>query len=150
MMYSDNVKYHPRMLELRLCLIYDNLYDIYGGVNSVEVIKGFCDALKIDFNCINEVLRNHSRVKRLSKSNRKEFNTQVFVLGECWDETKSYTSRVYLSGITGAYKNYNNIQVDDDFLRKLDTYVFCLDNEYKINNVKNFLENFNWLIRLFS
>ena len=149
-MHSDNVKYHPRMLELRLCLIYDNLYNVYGGVNALFIIKGFCEALKIDYSCIDDVLRNHSKVKRLSKSNRKEFNNQVFVLGECWDETKNYTSRVYLNGITGAYKNYSNIKVDDEFIRKLDKYVFCLDTEYKINNVKNFLENFNWLIRIFS
>ena len=45
-MHSDNVKYHPRMLELRLCLIYDNLYNVYGGVNALFIIKGFCEALK--------------------------------------------------------------------------------------------------------
>lgn len=148
-MYGENIKYHPRMLELRVCIIYDNLYDIFGGANAFEIIKGFCEALKIDFSCVDEVLRNHSRIKRLSKSNRKEYNTQVFVLGECWEENKNYTSRVYLKGLKGAYRNYNDITVDDTFLAKLDNYVICLDSDYKINNVKNFLINFNWLVRLF-
>lgn len=148
-MYGDNIKYHPRMLELRVCIIYDNLYDIFGGANAYELIKSFCQSLKIDFRCVDEVLRNHSRVKRLSKSNRKEYNAQIFILGEAWEENKNYTSRVYLKGLKGAYKNYNNIAVDDTFLHKLDSYTVCLDSDYKINNVKNFLINFNWLVKLF-
>lgn len=138
------------MLELRLTLIYDNLYNAYGSANSVSIIKAFCEALKIDYECIDMVLRNHSRVKRLSKLNRKEYNKQVFVLGECWEESKRYTSRVYLNGITGIYNNYGDIEINDTFLGRLDHYVVYLDDDYKINNVKNFLENFNSLINLFS
>lgn len=149
-MYNENIKYHPRMLELRLALVYDSLYHAFGNKNSIEIIKGFCESLKIDYACIDLVLRNYSKVMKLSKFNRAEHNRQVIVMGESWGETKSYVGRVYLNGIKGIYSNYSDIGVDDNFLSSLDKYTAVLAEEYDINNVKNFLENFNSLINLFS
>lgn len=146
-------KFHPRIMELRYTLIYDNIRRLLGDAVANNLMESVCKSLGADWGALKPLHTNYTQIMRLKRLDLHEFRTQVYIMGKAWDESQIYICRTYIP-------NVGQIQYDDrknakriytaEYYDKLMKQVKVTHSDYQINNLKNLLTDLKFLQLAFS
>ncbi len=151
----QDYKYHPRLLELRVSGIYNNLIKEFGRQEADDYIKAMCTLFNLPYSLLVNVLRQHHKIQHdqfISAERKKQ--EQIF-MGALWGESR-YTIATKYMGL----KSHNSIYQDPKkhnfkhyatpaWLAKLDDEVMVAGAENLKLVIINFLKAFETFVDLF-
>lgn len=138
-------KTHPRILEIRLILLFDIFEKELGYSGARSLFSGICYGFKRNMDIINMVISRRYDIKRSSKTKKIAWRQEVMFMGLCYGESPYKIARNYLhmSPVNmyreNAYCNPDDY-VTDEWLRNLDDEVFIVGGEMYRNEVSSFLD----------
>lgn len=125
-------KRHPRVLELRIILVFNNLVRNYTYNRAIEILESLCDITKTNFKNIITIVNNDYNIRRLSKTNKERWFQELIFMGALYNESRYFVAEKWLSRHkTYLYtmKHYNLILedfLDEEWLKGLtDSVVIC-------------------------
>lgn len=145
-------KVHPRILELRVILIFRNLINEYGLNKATELFKMLCTLMTVDWQKMNGLVNNVFKIRRLEKTNKERFRQEVVFMGNLYGESKYFIAENYLNvNVDTLYRKSNNLKLedflDDDWLNELDSNVtICGIPQYALE-AQRFIEAFTIFAR---
>lgn len=147
----EKYKTHPRVLEIRLILLYD-LFEREFGLNKAEnIFENFIKMFKCQEAPIKAVLNKRFDIKRGSMNSRKRtWRQEVIFMGMCYGESTYKMCKDFL-GITPS-NLYNQSELYDpksfitqDWLAKLDKQTNSSFENFTRVEINRFLEGINGL-----
>lgn len=146
----DRYKNHPRILEVRLVLLFD-LFEREFGYNGVtDIFNGLCIGFKRNKELLDTVLNRRFDIKRKSKTSKIKWRQEVMFMGICYGETPYKVAKNYL--LIAPQNLYMNKEMNDPRYFLTDEWLRDLDDECKVagnliyrNEIKGFLEIINSL-----
>ena len=138
---------HPRILEVRLILLFD-LFEREFGYNGVmDIFNGLCVGFKRSKELIDIVLARRFDIKRKSKTAKVKWRQEVMFMSLCYGETPYKISKDYLLlSPSNFYRKSKDdtydpkVFVTDEWLRDLDDEVKFAGNATYRSEIKGFLE----------
>ena len=127
-MINSSYKTHPRILEIRLMLIFNNLVRNYQYAKAIRIVEVFCDLFAVNFKNILTIVNNDYKIRRMRKTNKERWLQEVVFMGELYDESRYFIAENYLARHgTYLYSGQYNLKienfVDHEWLRGLDSSV---------------------------
>lgn len=121
-------KDHPRILELRIIMIYRNIANEYGVNKATELFQALSKIMNVDWQKINGIINNVYKIRRLEKLDRKRFRQEVVFMGHIYGESKYFIAQNYLNiHIDTLYRKTQQLKLSDfvttDWLGELDNNV---------------------------
>ena len=143
---------HPRILEVRLILLFD-LFEREFGYNGVmDIFYGLCQGFKRNKDLLDTVLNRRFDIKRKSKTSVVKWRQEVMFMGLCYGETPYKIAKNYLLvDPSNFYRKSRdvtydpNVFVTDEWLRALDDEPKVAGSPIYRNEIKGFLEIINSL-----
>lgn len=141
----NQYKRHPRILEVRLILLFD-LFEREFGYNGVmNIFDGLCIGFKRSKELLDTVLARRFDIKRKSKTSKIKWRQEVIFMGMCYGETPYKVAKNYL--LIHPSNFYMNREINDPKEFVTDEWLMDLDDECKIagnklyrDEIKGFLE----------
>lgn len=138
---------HPRVLEVRLILLFD-LFEREFGYNGVmNIFDGLCIGFKRSKELLDTVLARRFDIKRKSKTSKVKWRQEVMFMGMCYGETPYKIAKNYLLiSPSNLYRKSDAIVYDprtfvtDEWLRDLDDEAKIATNKLYRDEIKGFLE----------
>lgn len=138
---------HPRVLEVRLILLFD-LFEREFGYNGVmNIFDGLCIGFKRSKELLDTVLARRFDIKRKSKTSKIKWRQEVMFMGMCYGETPYKIAKNYLMiSPSNLYRKSDAIVYDprtfvtDEWLRDLDDEAKIATNKLYRDEIKGFLE----------
>ncbi len=141
----DRYRRHPRILEVRLILLFD-LFEREFGYNGVmDIFNGLCIGFKRSKELLDTVLARRFDIKRKSKTAKIKWRQEVMFMGLCYGETPYKVAKYYLLiHPSNLYMNREindpKVFVTDEWLRDLDDEAKVAGNKLYRDEIKGFLE----------
>lgn len=148
----DAYKTHPRLLELRVMLIYQALINEYDINVASNLFRALANTLRIDWTKLNAIISNHFKIRRLEVIDKKRYRQEVILMGMLYGETRYYIAERYLNlNRTTVYRSSYQLQpeafISQEWLDELDSNVticgvpvYRFEAERFVNALSNFLE----------
>ena len=141
---------HPRILEVRIILLFD-LFEREFGYNGVmDIFNGLCVGFKRSKDLLDSVIARRFDIKRKSKTTKVKWRQEVMFMGMCYGEKPYKIAKNYLclspSNFyrTSKEDTYNpNVFITDEWLRDLDDEAKVAMNKVYRDEIKGFLEAIN-------
>ena len=138
-------KNHPRILEVRLIMLFDLLEREYGFNGVMDIFDGLCIGFKRSKEMLDVVLARRFDIKRKSKTSKIKWRQEVMFMGMCYGEKPYKIAKTYLLLTPSAlYMNRElndpNNFVTDKWLLGLDDEVIVAGSKIYRNEIKGFLE----------
>ena len=92
----DKYRRHPRVLEIRTVLVFNNLRKSYDYDTAMSFIKALCDIFKINFNFLSTIISNEYNIRRLSKTDKPLWYQDVVFACHLYGETRWFVAQNYL------------------------------------------------------
>jgi len=133
---------HPRILELRLIMIYKSLTENYDANTASNLFKDLCDVFRLNWTLISGILNRNFEIRRLSKKNKKRYQQEVVFMGVLFNETRYYIAQQYLGiAVSSIYRNSMNLKperfLSQEWLDELDEHVvICGNPNYRLEAEK--------------
>lgn len=135
----EEYKNHPRVLEIRLVLLFNLFENEYGYVNALSKFDALGNAFQCNMNFIHAILNKSSgSFKKMSKSNYIKWRQEVIFTNYLWGLSSAKVCKLYL-GIDPhtLYSQTNYYKIDKfctpQWLDSLDGEVlFCGEPSYKL------------------
>jgi hypothetical protein len=151
----DVTKYkeHPRMLELRMTMIFGVVATEYGHNKAMFIFKKLSEMFRIDFSKLTTVLNTLPSINMLRKKDKWRFRQEVMFLGRLHNETKQEIASKYLQKhYTTIYRQPNVHDVDtfvnQEWLDGLDNnVVICGVEAYRLEVIR-FIEDFEFFLEV--
>ena len=96
-----HLKYHPRMLELRVSAIHSNFVADIGLERTNEFFRHFCDVFNVNHTVISSLLGRKHMITKMNITNKVRYRQELLIMGLAWGEGISETSLKYL-GVSRA------------------------------------------------
>lgn len=148
-------KYHPRMLELRLTMVKQQIERQYGAESCDTYLKNLCDMFQCNWVIIQGVLGKEHKIMANATANAVRKRQELILMGYLYDESRLYVSKHYLN-MSSSYlyqsKKTGNPQfyATEEWLKVLDSeIVACGVRAYAIE-VKRFLMSFDTFLQAFK
>lgn len=141
----EKYKRHPRILEVRLILLFDLFTKEFGFNGARELFNGLCYGLKRNSDVLEMIINRRFDIKRASKTNVYKWRQEVIFMGMCYGETLYKIAKDYLLiAPANMYRAnpYCNPEdfLTDEWLRNLDDEIFIAGGEMYRNEVSAFLD----------
>jgi len=141
----NKYKYHPRILEVRLILLFDLFTKEFGFNGAKEIFSGLCYGLRRNFDVLDMIINRRFDVKRYSKTAVYHWRQEVIFMGMCYGETPYKIAKDYLMIAPANMYRKNAFCNPDDFLtdewlRNLDDEIFIAGGKMYRDEVSEFLE----------
>lgn len=143
------IKYrkHPRILEIRLILLYDLFEREFGYNGVVDLFTGLCIGFKREKYLLDSIINQRFDVKRKSKNDKIKWKQELLFMGMCYGETPYRVAKKYCNVTPSAFYTARTKHYYDPEQFITDEWLMSLDDECKIatsqmyrNEVKAFLE----------
>lgn len=141
----EKYKRHPRVLEIRLILLFDLFEREFGYMNVMSIFDGLCIGFKRSKELLDTVLNRRFDIKRKSKTSRIKWRQEVMFMGLCYGESPYKIAKYYL--LIAPQNLYMNKEmndprhfVTDEWLRDLDDEPVIAGNKLYRDEIKGFLE----------
>lgn len=151
MVYS--FKYHPAILELKFCVLYDELYEFYGADMTDKVIFSLAKCFDCSESLLKALINNKHRIQLNKVYNVVQYRRTLLIMGLSWGYEKHYIAKHYFkNNFSSAYRgSYVSLSFLNDMWREQLKYTVCvLNTDEAIEELKNFLINVDALLRVFS
>jgi len=138
----ETYKTNPRVLELRLAVTYEMMFDKYGEAKANNLIKNLCGMFGIDAKIIEAVTSSRYSIQRMEKKNTKRYRQEMVFMGMVYGETRNYVAKHYLNlNRTTVYKKELDLKVEEfatnEWLAKLEeNVVVCNIQVYREELIK--------------
>lgn len=151
-----DVKYkrHPRMLELRVIMIFNNLVRNYNYNRAVEILEALCMMTKTNFKNIMTIINNDYNIRRLSKTDKERWLQELIFMGALYNESKHFVSERWLIKHKTYLYNMPHLNLDlDKFVTKewidklTDNVVICAIPHQKLE-AERFIDGINDLLEV--
>lgn len=96
-MEFENLKYHPRVLELRVSLIHSMFVMEFGSEKTQLLFKEFCDIATINYTVIASMLGRKRQILKLNTIDKLRYRQEVLIMGLAWGETRENIGKKYLN-----------------------------------------------------
>jgi len=141
----EKYKRHPRILEIRLILLFDMFEKEFGFIGTKQLFSGLCKGMRRNEDVLDMIINRRFDIKRKSKTNRYKWRQEVLFMGLCYGETLYKIAKDYLSiDVSNMYKNNAYCNPDtfltDEWLRNLDDEVFIAGGHMYQDEVNSFLD----------
>lgn len=136
---------HPRVIELRVLVLFNVLIDEYGIDKATNFFRSFAELSTIEWNRISGILNSFYTIKRLERADLKRYRQEVLFMGLLWGDARFYAATHYLKiSKTTLYSRENELNpsdfIDQAWLDELSNEVtICGQEAYKIEGIR-FLE----------
>lgn len=146
-------KEHPRILELRLILLFSVVATEYGHNKAVEIFKSLSEIFRVDFTKLHTVINAMPSIKRMRTTDKYRYRQEVIFMGRLFNETRSDVATKYLQRhFTTVYRKpeIHKIErfLDEEWLADLeDNVVICGVESYRLE-VLRFLEAFEFFLEV--
>lgn len=141
----DKYKKHPRVLEVRLILLFDLFEREFGYMNVMNIFEGLCYGFRRSKELLDTVLARRFDIKRKSKTSKIKWRQEVMFMGLCYGESPYKVAKNYL--LIAPQNLYMNKEmndpryfVTDEWLRNLDDEAIIAGNKLYRDEIKGFLE----------
>lgn len=141
-------RWHPRMLELRIIVVFNILARAYGINEATNYFKTLCHLFRIDWARISAIVNSAFAVRKMEKAQKKRFRQEVIFMGLVWGESKFYIAKYYLkiSHVT-LYKDESeldpHVYLTQKWLEELpNSVVICGHDTYKMEAMR-FVESYH-------
>lgn len=149
-----SLKYHPTILELKFCSIYDELYQFYGGDMCDKLVFSLGKCFDCSERLLKALINNKHRIQINKVYNVTQYKRTLIVMGLSWGYDKTYIAEHYFkNNQSSAYRgNYVSLSfLDNNKWEEELNYSTCvLNTERAVEELKNFIINLDTLIRLLS
>ncbi|MCK9326060.1 MAG: hypothetical protein M0P69_11270 [Bacteroidales bacterium] len=138
---------HPRVVELRLVLLNEQIKREYGEEFAQNFIRHWCDLFKVNYTLIRGILNQTKQVLRLSLSDRTRFRQEVVFMGHIYKESRMHIAKRFLNLSSRRLYRENNGYGLEGFLTEdwcadlTDHVAACGIKPYKIE-AERFLDEF--------
>lgn len=146
-------KEHPRMLELRMILIFSVVATEYGHNKAMTIFKKLSEIFRNDFAKLSTVINSMPSITSMKRNNKWRWRQEVLFLGRLNNETRAETAAKYLQKhYTTVYRQpeLNNPEyfINQDWLDGLDdNVIICGVEAYRLE-VLRFLEDFEFFLEV--
>lgn len=148
-------KLHPRVVELRLVLMFDAIAREYDVNVAMDYFRLLCQAFRVNWTFISGILNKRYDILRGSNRRGPLFKQQVIFMGTVYGDSRYHISERFLN-VTSGYmyrKQFSpNEFVTEEFLETLDEEVtLCGVKNYKdaalnfIDLVENLQKTFGYV-----
>jgi hypothetical protein len=149
----DITKYrsHPRVLELRLAMLFKMLSEEYDPETANRHLHNLCEIFRCNWNVINQIVNNVYTIRKISRDNRVRWRQELVFMGMTTNESRYRIAYRYLNlTVTSTYrKEYRlspTVFIDQEWLDKLDeNVVICGLNAYRYEAERFLFEFDNYL-----
>ena len=93
----DLIKYHPRILELRVTLIHSVFVLEFGTEKAMLLFREFCDIAMINYTIISSIIGRKHQILGMNRTDRLRYRQEVIAMGLAWGETREGTGAKYLN-----------------------------------------------------
>lgn len=138
---------HPRILEVRLILLFDLFEKEFGYNGVMDIFNGLCVGFKRSKELLDTVLARRYDIKRKSKTSKIKWRQEVMFMGLCYGETPYKIAKNYLFlSPSNFYRKSKDTTYDpkvfvtDEWLRDLDDEAKIAANKLYRDEIKGFLE----------
>lgn len=153
---KEKYKKHPRILEIRIILLFDMLERElgYNGVNNL--LRGICYGYNRHKDILDIVLSRRYAITRSSRENKRRWKQEVIFTCLCFGESYYNIGKNYLSVASSNFyrKDEHSLNINafltDEWLKKLDDEVFIAGGEMYRKEIISFLEIVEGLADAFS
>ena len=142
---AEKYKRHPRILEVRLILLFDLFTKEFGFNGAKQIFSGLCYGLRRNNDVLDMIINRRFDIKRKSKTDIYKWRQEVVFMGICYGESMYKIAKDYLMISTiNMYRDnkFSNPDefVTDEWLRSLDDEVFIAGGQMYRDEVEAFLD----------
>lgn len=149
-----SIKYHPRIMELRLAAFKMQLEQQYGEAQSMEMLQKLCEMFQCNWSLLVGIFNKDNRILNGVAIGQKRRKQEIILMGYLYDETRYHISKHYLNMSTNylyQQRGEHNPEayVNEDWLKELDGEIIaCGVRSYAIE-AKQFIVSFDNFVRVF-
>lgn len=136
------LKFHPRIVELRIIGIFNILANEYGVNETTEYLKNMCFLMRVEWSKISAILNSQYQIRALEKRDLRRFRQEVITAGLSWGESRWYTAQTYLNiSHTTLYTKANMLKpelyVSHSWIQELNNNVtICGHEAFKLEALR--------------
>lgn len=151
----EKYKRHPRILEVRLILLFDMLEREFGYNGARDIFMGIAQGLKRNKDLLDVILSKRFDIKRKAKTNIYKWRQEVMFMGICYGDKVSKIAKDYMSisPVNMYRKNtYSNPDeyITDEWLRSLDEEVYLTGSTIYRNEVSAYIDGVEGIANVLS
>jgi len=149
----DITKYrsHPRILELRLAMLFKMISEEYDNETANKHIHNLCETFRCNWNIVNQIINNVYNIRKLAKEDKVRWRQELVLMGLTINESRYRIANRYLNlSVASSYRKCYNLTpknyITQDWLNKLDeSVVICGLTAYKYEAERFLFEFDNYL-----
>lgn len=149
-------KFHPRLMEIKISLIYSLMVREYGETRSPHIFKALCEMINVSFPVMNGIIAKGGLILSNAIVDDVRRKQEIILVGELWDETRykvstkyfGYSSPNYLYQNKELY-NFENF-ISEEWLESLDTEVLVCGLPAVSKTAQQFLIGFEEFMDIFG
>lgn len=111
-MILNELKEHPRTVELRFSILYSDLIRAFGVENATRFVENVCNSFNINFNVINAVIAKRNEIEAWKRHKRELYRQQVVVMGKAYGFNNTYIATRLLKITRQAYYKHASHSYD--------------------------------------
>lgn len=146
----DKYQKHPRILELRLIMLFKTIHQAYDYNSAFEFFQSLAKLFRCNWQLLSGVLNNVFKIRDLEKKDKNRFRQEVVFMGLLYNESRYAIVKNYLNlSLPSIYKKELQFEnfITQRWLDDLDkNIVLCGIDGYKLEvlrfleGLENFLE----------
>lgn len=146
-------KEHPRILELRLILVFAIVSLEYGHNKALTIFNKLSDIFRTDFAKLSTVINSMPSIKAMQKKDKWRYRQEVIIMGHLFNENRTDVATKYLQRhYTTLYRNKRKHRMEDfldqEWLDQLDNNVIICGVEAYRLEVLRFIEEFEFFLEV--
>lgn len=150
-----DVKYHPRILELRMAGLKRHMTGNFGEERGMRMLKELSEMFNCNWTLLAQIFAKTNKIWNNPLISRERHKQEVILMGAAWGEDRKRVAQKYL----GMHSNYlyQNSKLhnpdkfaDEDFIITMDGEVEQLGIQAYLLEATNFLASINELKEVLS
>lgn len=149
----SSYKEHPRMLELRLILLFSIVATEYGHNKAVTIFQKLSEIFRTDFAKLQTVINSMPSIQQMRRTDKWRYRQEVIFLGHLYNETRGTVATKYLQVHYTTIYRMPEVHRLDNFVTQRwldqldDSVVICGVEAYRLE-VLRFLEDFEFFLEV--
>lgn len=144
-MEYETLRTHPRFLELRFMVVYDDLLRAFGIEEATLLIEALCNSFHINYTLISGVISKRREILELRHANLVRYRQELLIMGLSRGYSKTDVATKIMKIARQTFYSYGD-ELDpehfctDDWVRELDYNTVSLGVKAYANEVYRLLQ----------
>lgn len=151
----EKYKFHPRVMELRMAMIKNQLERQYGEEVAMNLLKMLSDMFQCNWSLLVSVFNKDSKIMNHTSVGPKRKKQEIILMGHLYNETRYYISKHYLSMSTNylyqsKFQHNPEVYADESWLEPMDSEVLACGVRAYALEAKRFIVSFDSFLGVFK